>query len=573
MPGPVDQRLWRYARASRGLLAAVVLLGLVGTAATIVLAGAAATVLVRLAADPHVRTLGAQSRLLECAAAAACARAAVAYVRSRIEHRAAERVVSQLRSAALAAVGTLAVTGGPGALDPAAASAAASAAADDPAHDPTPAHDPASDADLRTVVTRGLDDLPPYLTGYLPALALSATAVPVLIVAIAVADPLSAAIIVGTLPLLPVFMVLVGLLTRDRTRRRLEAMSRLSAQLLDLVAGLPTLRALGRERGPAARVRELGERNASETMASLRVAFLSSMVLELLATLCVALVAVSIGLRLVFGGMGLAAGVFALILAPEVYLPLRAVGAQFHAAEQGVASSSRVFALLDAAAAREPRVPVAAGSGSLRVRDLTVAGRDGAAPCALTAHFPPGEVTVVTGPNGAGKSTLLAVLLGLVAPTSGTADVVDWDRVAWCPQHPVVPPGSIEDAFLLLGAPPVDASESVQACAATGFDEVVADHGWDKQIGTGGVGLSAGQRQRLALARTLARSAAQPGPRVLLLDEPTAHLDRDLEARVLVELRRRAAAGDTVVVVAHHAPVLAAADTVVEVSARRAAYA
>ncbi|MDF0528423.1 thiol reductant ABC exporter subunit CydD [Tsukamurella sp. 8F] len=530
--GPVDPRLWRYARSGRVLLGVVTAAGLVGTACTIVFAACAATMLARIAAEPAERTLAAQGPLLALAGAACAARAAVAYARIRIEHRCAERVVSQLRSASLDAAGRLAVCGREG------------------------------PEGLRTVVTRGLDDLPPYLTGYVPALALSCTAVPMLIVAIAVADPLSAGIVVGTLPLLPVFMILVGLLTRDRTRRRLDAMTGLSRQLLDLVAGLPTLRALGRERGPEARVRELGERSARETMASLRIAFLSSMVLELLATLCVALVAVGIGLRLVYAEMGLAAGVFALILAPEVYLPLRTVGAQFHAAEQGVSASGRVFALLDAAADLCDSSPDLVAMGTLRVRDLSVAGRDGDAPHRLTAEFPSGVLTVVSGPNGAGKSTLLQVLLGLREPTAGRSDVVDWDRVAWCPQHPVLVSGTLAENFTFLGAPPVDAPESVWACAAVGFDLE-----WDRVIGADGTGISAGQRQRLALARTLARSAAQPAPRVLLLDEPTAHLDRELETRVLDELRRRAASGDTVVVVAHHASVIAAADAAVDVRA------
>ncbi|WP_345001537.1 thiol reductant ABC exporter subunit CydD [Tsukamurella soli] len=551
--GPVDPRLWRYARAGRGLLVAVTLLGLVGTAATIVFAYCASTVLARIAAEPAACTLAAQAPLLWLAAGAGAARALAAYVRSRVEHRSAERVLSQLRCAALAAAGRLAVGGGSRAM------------AD------------GDGTDLRTVVTRGLDDLPPYLTGYLPSLALSVTAVPVLIVAIAVADPLSAVIVIVTLPLLPIFMILVGLLTRDRTSRRLAATSRLSAQLLDLVAGLPTLRALGRERGPEARVRDLGERSARETMASLRVAFLSSMVLELLATLCVALVAVGIGLRLVYAEMGLAAGIFALILAPEVYLPLRSVGAQFHAAEHGVTASRRIFAVLDAAAAvpeggaAPSRAGTAASDGVLRVRDLSVAGRDGDAPHRLTAEFRPGALTVVTGPNGTGKSTLLAVLLGLRAPTEGTADTVDWDRVVWCPQHPVLVPGTLIENFTLLGPPGGDAPETIQSCAATGFDEVVA-RGWDATIGAGGVGLSAGQRQRLALARALARSSTQSGPRVLLLDEPTAHLDRDLENRVLAELRRRAAGGDTVVVVAHHDCVLDAADAIVTLGSAAVAH-
>lgn len=526
---PVDPRLLRYARSSRALMATVIACGVAETAAVIVLAYALATALARLVTG-NADVTGP----LALAAGALIARVAVSHVRSRIERRAADRVVSELRSAALGAVG--------------------------------PGRTPVDREELRTALTRGLDDLPPYLTGYVPALALSAIATPVLIVAMFLADWVSGAIALGTLPLLPIFMILIGLLTRDRTRRRLEAMSRLSGRLLDLVAGLPTLRALGRERGPERTVRDLGARNETETMGALRIAFLSSFALELLATLCVALVAVSIGLRLVYGEMTLFAGVFALILAPEVYRPLRAVGAGFHAAEQGLEATGRVFALLDAPASAPSSGP--AQPGVLVARSITVDGRDGAAPAGFHGSFPPGRVTVVTGPNGAGKSTLLTVLAGLTAPDAGEVTVDGaplgggpdwWTHVAWCPQHPYLEPGTLAHNFTMLGAPAPDSVPDV--LAATGLDEVVAEQGWERPVGVGGAGLSAGQRQRLALARTLALGRA-----VLLVDEPTAHLDDELAARVLDALRARADDGAVVVIAAHDPQVLAAADEVLEVA-------
>ncbi len=525
---PLDPRLLRYARSSRALMATVIACGVAETAAVIVLAHALATALSRLVAG-NAGTGGP----VALAVAALAVRVTVSHLRSRIERRAADRVVSELRSAALAAVG--------------------------------PGRTPVDREELRTALTRGLDGLPPYLTGYVPALALTAIATPVLLVAMFLADWVSGAIAVGTLPLLPIFMVLIGLLTRDRTRRRLAAMARLSARLLDLVAGLPTLRALGRERGPEAAVRDLGVRNETETMGALRIAFLSSFALELLATLCVALVAVGIGLRLVYGEMTLFAGVLALILAPEVYRPLRAVGAGFHAAEQGVEATGRVFALLDAAAPAPSEGT--ARPGVLVARGVTVAGRDGAAPSGFDGDFAPGRMTVLTGPNGAGKSTLLTVLAGLTVPDEGEVTVDGsvlagglhwWAHVAWCPQHPYLEPGTLEHNFTLLGAP---APESVPGVvAATGLDAVAAERGWDRPVGIGGAGLSAGQRQRLALARTLAL-----GREVLLFDEPTAHLDSESAARVLGVLRARADAGAIVVIAAHDPAVLAAADEVFEV--------
>ncbi|GAB3129569.1 thiol reductant ABC exporter subunit CydD [Tsukamurella serpentis] len=525
---PVDPRLLRTAGSSRVLIGAVIGCGVIETAAVIVLAYAVATALSGLVTGDAVVRLP-----LLLAVGAIVVRVAVVYLRSRIERRAADAVVSELRSAALRAVG-------PGRL-------------------------PVEREELRTALTRGLNDLPPYLTGYVPALALSVIATPALVIAMFIADPISGAIALGTLPLLPVFMVLIGLLTRDRTRRRLQAMTRLSSRLLDLVAGLPTLRALGRQRGPERTVRELGERNETETMGALRIAFLSSMALELLATLCVALVAVSIGLRLVFGEMTLFAGAFALVLAPEVYQPLRAIGAQFHAAEQGIEATARVFALLDA-----PQPVTAAGTartGRIEARGVRVDGRDGAAPSGFDGVFAPGEITALTGANGSGKSTLLTVLAGLASPDAGTVTVggapltggPDWWRhVAWCPQHPYLEPGSLEHNFTVLGAPAPSTVPDV--LSATGLDEVVAERGWQRPVGAAGAGLSAGQRQRLALARTLALRRE-----VLLFDEPTAHLDADLAARVLGALRARADEGAVVVIVAHDADVLAAADQVLEV--------
>ena len=340
--------------------------------------------------------------------------------------------------------------------------------------------------------------------------------------------------------------------------------------MLDLLAGLPTLRALGRERGPQDRVTELGESHRERAMSALRIAFLSGMVLELLATLCVALVAVSIGLRLVFGDMALTAGIIALILAPEVYQPLRTVGERFHAAEDGLAAADRAFTLLEERASQASGSVRPSAVGRIVVRDLTVASRDGMAPSGLSAECTPGTVTVLTGPNGSGKSTALQAILGLVEPDSGSVSLggcavadVDrdwwWQRVAWLPQRPVVLAGTLRDNLELVGPPGAD---PVAAAEESGFDEVLDElpSGWDTMVGTGGVGLSLGQRQRLALTRVLAS-----GKPVLLLDEPTAHLDGDSEARVLAALRGRAAEGATVVVVGHRPAVLAAADVVVRV--------
>ncbi|WP_051579291.1 thiol reductant ABC exporter subunit CydD [Mycolicibacterium mageritense] len=404
------------------------------------------------------------------------------------------------------------------------------------------------------VVTRGLDGLRPYFTGYLPSVMLAGILTPAALVVMAWYDLQAAAIVMIALPLVPIFMVLIGLVTKDRSAAALAAMTTLQARLLDLVAGLPTLRALGRATGSTGRIAELSAAHRRSAMATLRIAFLSALVLELLATLGVALVAVSVGLRLVFGDMTLAAGLTALLLAPEVFWPLRRVGAAFHAAQDGKTAAEEAFRLCT------PRAVIGG--------DRTVAGTaptidvDG-----LSAPITPGQVTVLTGPNGAGKSTALHAILGLTTAVRARVDGVDvdeldlaawWKKVAWLPHRPVLIPGTVRSNLELLG--PLANLEN--ACRDSGFDEVVRTlpEGLDTVVGRDGAGLSLGQRQRLGLARVLGSSA-----RVLLLDEPTAHLDAESEAVVLAAIVARARAGATVVVVGHRDSVLAIGDRVLDV--------
>lgn len=411
------------------------------------------------------------------------------------------------------------------------------------------------------VITRGLDGLRVYFTAYLPSLLLAVLLTPTTAAVIAWYDWRSAVIVAIALPLIPIFMILIGMATADRSEAALSAMTTLQSRLLDLVAGLPTLRALDRTRGAATRIAELSAAHRRSAMATMRIAFLSALVLELLATLGVALVAVGVGMRLVFGDMTLTAGLTALLLAPEAFWPLRRVGAAFHSAQDGKTAVEAAFRFLDDA----PASP--AGTRAIPDHPLTVEVDDPA----LTAE--PGRVTVLTGPNGAGKSTLLQAILGLGPPPTGRirVDGVEvaeldlrqwWTRVAWLAQRPVLIPGTVRDNLELFG--PLPDLES--ACRAACFDEVLATlpDGADTVIGRGGVGLSLGQRQRLGLARVLGSPAA-----VLLFDEPTAHLDGPTEARVLAAIARRAADGATVIVVGHRDPVLAIGDVVVDMGGAR----
>ncbi|MDM7853948.1 thiol reductant ABC exporter subunit CydD [Cellulomonas alba] len=542
---PLDPRLLRYARSARRYVALTATLGVVTAALVVAQALLLAHALGRAVTDGV--SLGALAPLVGWLAAVVGARALVVGVQERYAHRAATRAVAELREGVVdraAALGPRRLAGG-----------------DAPA--------------LVTLATRGLDNLEPYFVRYLPQLVLAATVTPATLLVVLGLDWLSGVLVIATLPLVPLFMVLVGRLTQGRAERGLVAMQRLGAQVLDLLAGLPTLRAFGRERGPAARVRELGDAQRRATMGTLRIAFLSGMVLELLTTLSVALVAVAIGLRLVDGGMSLVTGLAVLVLAPEVFLPLRQVGAQFHAAADGVAAAEQAFAVLDepAPAAGTVAAPDLRAT-TIQLVGLGVRATGGWAPRGLDATIEPGRVVALVGPSGAGKSTAVDALLGLLAPDEGRVLLGDvdardldretlWSQVAWLPQRPVLEPGTL--AAVVGGG-----SEGARLAAArlTGLSDVVATlpQGWQTQLGRGGSGLSVGQRQRVALTRALLADAP-----LVVLDEPSAHLDADGERVVLDAVEALRAAGRTVVLVAHRPSLLALADSVIAVQRADAA--
>jgi len=496
----------------------------------------------RVITDPAARSLSQWAPMLAILLAVWAVRAVAHWLQARLGQRGASAVIAELSGQVLTAVT---------ARQPRQLAAQRDAAA--------------------AVVTRGLDALRPYFTAYLPALLLAAILTPVSAAVVGLYDLKSAVIVVITLPLIPIFMVLIGLATVDRSAAALAAMATLQARLLDLIAGIPTLRALGRASGPERRISELAAAHRHSAMATLRIAFLSALVLELLATLGVAMVAVSIGLRLVFGEISLTTGLTVLLLAPDVYWPLRRIGVEFHAAQDGRAAADKAFALIEGSATPVPGTQTVSAPGAVIVLDdLSVAGRDGFCPHNLSAVLQPGRVTVLTGANGAGKSTTLQVIAGITAASNGGVTVAGveitdleptawWGQLSWLPQRPVLIPGTVADNVALFGA----LADLENACMASGFHQVLAElpDGMDTVIGSGGVGLSLGQRQRLGLARAL----GSPAP-VLLLDEPTAHLDAATEARVLRAIVERARTGATVVVVGHRDRVLDIGDQVIEVA-------
>ncbi|MBA3906186.1 MAG: thiol reductant ABC exporter subunit CydD, partial [Pseudonocardiales bacterium] len=430
--------------------------------------------------------------------------------------------------------------------------------------------------ELATLATRGLDGLEGYFSRYLPTLLVAAVVPAVVACRILFADVLSGVIVGLTVPLIPIFMILVGLHTERSTRRQWRALAVLGHHFLDLVAGLDVLVAFGRAPHQSSRLRTLATQYRQATMQTLRVAFLSALVLELLATLSVALIAVSVGLRLVTGSLDLSTGLIVLILAPEVYLPLRAVGARFHDSAEGLAAASEVFSVLETpASASAGRVPAPNPARvPIRLEHVAVDGRAGrilgAEAGGMNILLAPGTVLGVRGPSGGGKSTLIDLLLGLRTPDEGRVlvggvDLTEIDRdawlrrIAWVPQHPTLLRGTVADN-IRLGRP--YATVELVAAAA---DAAALDIPLDTPIGEDGNGLSTGQQRRVALARALL--VDRP---LMLLDEPTEGVDADTEAAIIRALPH-IALGRTVVLVSHRPGVLAVCDQLLTIESAVAA--
>jgi thiol reductant ABC exporter CydD subunit len=409
-----------------------------------------------------------------------------------------------------------------------------------------------------------------------------ACVVPVAVVAfVAAIDVRSALIMLATLPLVPVFMWLIGRYTEERTRERWLALRLLSSHFLDVVRGLPTLRAFNRSRSEARRLEEVGERYRQATMGTLRVAFLSGSVLELAATLGVALVAVTVGVRMVGGGLGLEAGLTVLVLAPELYLPLRRLGAEYHASADGLAVADRILGLLEAPpGVRDGGTLVAPDPsvGVVRFEQVSFRYPGRAEPVldGFELELRPGETVALVGASGAGKSTVADLLLRLAEPESGRITVggVDlaaaraesWrEHLAWVPQRPAIVRGTVADNIRL--ADPSAPDEVVrEAAVLAGADAFVRrlPEGYATGIGDGGRPLSAGERRRIALARAFLRSAS-----LVVLDEPTADLD-DESAAIVAEALERHRPGRTVLVIAHRPKLVRDADRIVRLEAGRA---
>jgi ABC-type transport system involved in cytochrome bd biosynthesis fused ATPase/permease subunit len=599
---PIDRRLLRHARAARGYLIAAVGFGLAAAALILAQAGLLARALATAARPTAAPLWGTLLALL----AVVAARAAVAYGGEAAALRAAATVKSQLRRALAArALG----------LGPAWVGGQQT-------------------GKITTLATRGLDGLDPYFARYVPQLIL-AVAVPIAVLArVAAADWISAIVIAVTLPLIPMFAVLVGWHTKARTRRQWRLLATLAGHFLDVVEGLPTLKIFGRARAQEEVIGKVTREYRATTMSALRVAFLSALVLELAASVATALVAVEVGLRLLYGHMAYETALLVLLLTPEAFLPLRSVSAQFHASMEGAAAAGQVLDILDtkpdsgvadkeraggeqrageqpvsgvpadgapAGGVRASGVPAGgvradaapaggvrasgapadarpangalatsgrpgrvAGPVDLRAQEITLSevtvaypGRRRAALDVVSLVIRPGERILVTGPSGAGKSTLLALLLRFAVPAAGTiraggADLaaIGDDRwraqIAWVPQQPHLFAGSVADNIALgqRAASPEAIQRAARLAGAAEFIEALPD-GYQTTLGERALRLSAGQRQKIALARAFLRDAP-----LLLLDEPAAHLD-PASTRQIVAAVETALADRTVVLVSH----------------------
>ena len=554
----VDPRLLTYARAARSYLIVTVLLGLAVTGLIVAQAALLAHALAAAALGTGAAALAGTLLVL---VVVVVARATAAYGGEAAALRAAARVKSQLRRKLTAHCLRL----GPAWLG---------------------GQQPGT---IAVQATRGLDGLDPYFARYLPQLVLSVLVPAAVVVTVTATDWISGLVIAVTLPLIPLFAALVGLHTKAQTRRQWRLLAQLGGHFLDVVQGLPTLKAFGRAKFQEQVIAKVTDEHRSAAMATLRVAFLSALVLELSAALATAVVAVETGLRLLYGHMPYQTALLVLLLTPEAYLPLRAVAAQYHASAEGTAAAESIFRILETPLPPQTAhltAPLAAGtppvpdlrSATIGLSQVTVAypGRDLAALGPLSLTIEPGELIMLTGASGAGKTTLLRLLLRFIEPASGTARVGGTDlaavpagswraQIAWVPQHPRLFDGSVADN-IALGQPGATRSAIADAATLAGaaaFIEALPD-GYDTPLGERAAELSAGQRQQLALARAFLRDAP-----LLLLDEPTAHL-APAAAAAIDGVIRGPMAGRTIIVATHRYQGTAGASQVITLGSRPA---
>ncbi|MDO8337504.1 MAG: thiol reductant ABC exporter subunit CydD [Microcella sp.] len=557
---PLDPRLLRTASAARALLALGAVVGVAHVASIVAFCWSAASSIAAVIEGAPLESMG---MLVAATAASVVARALTQAALDALAARGAARVKSQLRERAIAAIDR----GGSAQLGR------------------------RSSGSLATIIGPGLDAMDGYVGLYLPQLILTAVATPIVVGVLLLSDLATGIAVMVTLPLIPVFMVLIGWATQAMQRSQWEALVTLSAGFHEVVLGLSTLTIFGRQHRQTARIEAVTDAYRARTMKVLRVSFLSSFALELAASLSVAVVAVSVGVRLIDGAIPFALGLFVLILTPEAYLPLRLVGARYHAAADGIAAWDDVLDLIEggADAPPAPAVPLAsvplasvppasvmprdgeALEVALALEGVSIARASRAVVSGLDAAWRRGSLVAITGPSGAGKSSLVAALLGFT-PAEGRFLLAGREasaeerlaRIAWAGQSPELTAGPL-DAVVALGSEHPDPALVARALALAGALDVPLT----TVLGPAGQGLSGGQAQRVAIARAVYR-ALERDLEIVVLDEPTSALDAEAEGRVVAGLRALAAEGRLVLVVTHRPAVVAAADDVLDLTAHAA---
>ncbi|MDI6024552.1 thiol reductant ABC exporter subunit CydD [Leucobacter sp. UT-8R-CII-1-4] len=551
---PLDPRLLRYARGARTVLGVGGLFGVLRTLAIITWCWCIAqslAVLVLPVLDgkggaagqisDHAYSADMLPWLVIVAVLALIVRSASSWAMDALAARGAVQVKAQLRAAALDAI------------DQRSPEALATR----------------SDASGATVLGRGLDALDGYFSGYLPQLILTMCATPLLVLAVFLADPVSGLVVVIVFPVIPVFMILIGLATKGVQQKQWDQLQHLSRSFLDVVEGLSTLKIFRREDRQVNRIRRETGEYRSRTMQVLRVTFLSGFVLDLAGTFSIALVAVTVGTRLVTGEFSLALGLFVLLLLPEAFIPIRAVGTAFHASTEGLAAAEQVFELIEAepaeaadSAAADAKngtaqpvqsVPVSAGI----VFDEVQLRRGPHTVGPMSFEVQSGEVVALVGPSGSGKSSLVASLLGFISPAQGMVSrPVD---VSWAGQRPGLLQGTVAEN-VALGDSSIDDALVARALETVGLENILADY----SLGAQGAGLSGGQAQRVAIARALYRGWRTDAG-ALVFDEPSSALDTASEMRIAEVLKAEAASGRAVLLISHRAALIDSADRVVNI--------
>ena len=543
---PFDPRLLRYSRSSRGFIFTLVLIAVLGAVATI----GQALLLVDLICKffQQKRSFSSHTHEVIALVGVFVSRALLAYLNDRLGARASSKMRNELRTEVM--------------------QKSLSNGGSDTQNLGT--------AGLAVLVTKGINNLDGYFAKFLPQLFI-AVVVPISVgVTIAFRDWKSGAIILFTLPLIPIFGILIGRFTASATEKKWKTLGLLGGYFLDLLSGLTTLKVYGREKLQSQKLREVGEKYRKETMQVLRVSFLTSLALELVATLSVALLAVTIGLRLVNGSMPLSVGLFVLVLAPEVYWPIRQVSAYFHSATDGLAAFEQLFTILEKP---ESNGEVLINSFSfISWSDLKVTFPGRSDLLIPRGTIESGRIHALIGASGSGKSTLASILLGFISPTAGEVtvttesgiyslqdlDIKAWrELISWQPQEPKFPIGSV--AEILRHASP-NASEKELIASLREVDLMVGDlpDGLDTSLGTVRQKLSIGQMRKIALARALLKESA-----LVILDEPTASVDDISEETIARVLQERAASGTTILLISHREFLIGASASVTLLGAQR----